>query len=158
MVKRRGKEKITVAALRKKFPALRKLSKSLVEERLHDAGLAYLRRHLKTLVPKKYIKDRLEYATYVLRRQAATLREWAYSDRTEFYLDRIAEENEQTQRRGLGSYVWRWADCQDGLYADYVGPSGYNKAQGTPVKVWGLLAEGALHIHVRPEGQSMNCW
>lgn len=156
--KNRGKEKITVAALRKKFPPLRGVSKSLVEERLHDAGLAYMRRRRKTMVPQKYVQDRLAFAAYVLRRRDATLKEWAYSDGTVFYLDRTAEENEQSQRKALGSHVWRRADRADAVYADCVGPSGYGKAQGTPVRVWGLLAKGALHIHVLPEGQSMNRW
>ena len=158
VLKSRGKEKITVAALRKKLPPLRGLSKSLVAGRLHDAGLAYLRRRRKTMVPQKYVQDRLDFAAYVLRRRPATLQEWAYSDGTVFYLDRTAEENEQSQRKALGSHVWRRADCTDALYADCVGPSGYGKAQGNPVRVWGLLAEGALRIYVLPQGQSMNRW
>ncbi len=43
-------------------------------------------------------------------------------------------------------------------YEDCVGPSSYWKAQGLPVRVWGLLANGVLHITVLPEGNCMNRW
>jgi hypothetical protein len=86
------------------------------------------------------------------------LHQWAYSDGTVFFLDRTQEENEHGQRRALGSSVWRRADRSDALYEDCVGPSSYSKAQGSPVRVWGLLAGGELKIYVLPEAQSMNRW
>ena len=85
-----------------------------------------------------------------------TLDRWAYSDGTVFFLDPTAAANEQTQRRALGPFVWRKADRSDALYADCVGPSCYNKAQGAPVRIWGVLAEGVLHIEVLDEGTVMN--
>ena len=43
------------------------------------------------------------------------------------------------------------ADGSDGLYEDCVGPSSYYKAQGIPVRIWGLLANGQLFVAVRPK-------
>ena len=36
-----------------------------------------------------------------------------------------------------------------------IGPSAYWKAQGRPVKIWGLLLNGELRTYVLPEGESM---
>ena len=41
---------------------------------------------------------------------------------------------------------------------DCVGPSSHWKAQGKPVRVWGLLANGVLFITILPEGNVMNRW
>ena len=38
------------------------------------------------------------------------------------------------------------ADGSDGLYEDCVRPSSYYKAQGIPVRIWGLLANGQLFV------------
>ena len=40
----RGRSKVTVGRIKRRLPELRKLSDALVEDRLHDAGLKYLRR------------------------------------------------------------------------------------------------------------------
>ena len=32
----------------------------------------------------------------------------------------------------------------------------YSKAQGKPVRVWGMLACGGIHIHVLPEGETLD--
>ncbi len=40
------------------------------------------------------------------------------------------------------------ADVSDGLYEDCVGPSSYYKAQGIPVRIWGLRANGQLFVMV----------
>ena len=45
-----------------------------------------------------------------------------------------------------------------GFWQDCTGPSSYKKAQGIPVKIWGLLAEGTLHIRILPDKQNMNRW
>ena len=75
-----------------------------------------------------------------------------------FYLGKSGINLESAQRTALGAFVWRKADRSDALYADCVGPSAYNKSQGLPVRVWGVLARGALHITILPEGQVMNRW
>ena len=36
-----------------------------------------------------------------------------------------------------------------------IGPSAYWKAQGRPVKIWGLLLDGELRTYVLPAGESM---
>ena len=88
----------------------------------------------------------------------ATLERWAYSDGTVFFLDRDAAENESSKRAALGRFVWRHADGKDALYADCVGPSSCTKGQGVPVRIWGLLAKGRLHVAVLPARQAMNRW
>ena len=154
----RGSRKVTVAYLQQKFPAARRISRSCVAARLHEAGLMYLRRRRKSLVPGKYKQYRMDFAESVKRMHQGTLRRWAYTDGTVFYLDRTEVELEDTQRAALGSFVWRKADRSDAMYADCVGPSAYNKAQGLPVRVWGVLARGVLHITILPEGEVMNRW
>ena len=154
----RGTIRVTVGYLQKKFPDARGVSRSCLEERLHDAGLKYLRRRKKTLVPTAYQEERREFAAAVLRMRHATLSRWAYTDGTVFYLDKTEMCLESTQRAALGGFVWRRADRQDALYAECVGPSAYNKAQGLPVRVWGILARGVLHITILPESAVMNRW
>jgi hypothetical protein len=59
-------------------------------------------------------------------------------------------EQDQKKRAALGRFVWRRANGSDGLFDDNVGPSLYAKAQGLPVKIWGLLANGRLEYWVLP--------
>ena len=123
---------MTVSYLKKKFRALRHLSDSLVEDRLHDAGLKYLRRRRKTLVPGKYKQARIDFAQRVKRMHDATLERWAYNDGTVFFLDRDEADTESSKRAALGRFVWRRSDGKDAMYADCVGPSSYKKGQGCP--------------------------
>ena len=53
-------------------------------------------------------------------------------------------------------YVWRQPDHKNALYADCIGPSVYRKAQGEPVRVWGLLVGARLHVTILPFGHVMN--
>ena len=156
--KKRGLKKVTVSYLKKKFVSLRKLSDGTIENRLHDAGLEYLRRRRKSIVTKKYLRPRLIYSYRVKRMHGSTLKKWAYSDGAAWYLDQSQHALEHSQRAALGSMVWRKTDRRDALFTDCTGPSSYHKCQGTPVKVWGVLAEGQLHVTILPEGQSMNRW
>ena len=119
----RGREKVTVQHLRRRFPEARLLSNTLLEERLAEAGLAHLRRRRKTIIPgDDHRRARLGWAEFVMKRHAATLEKWAYSDGAVFYLDRGEEELASGQRAALGSMVWRRADRSDALYDDCVGP------------------------------------
>ena len=156
VLRRRGKQRVTVAAIKKKFRFLRKVSDSLVEERLHDAELKWLRRRRKSIVTKKYLEPRIEYCKGVKRKHSTTLEQWAYTDGTVFYLDRDEDEHQHSKRRALGTHVWRKTDRKDALYQDCIGPGSYSKGQGVPVKVWGLLACGVLHIHVLEQGENMD--
>ena len=88
----------------------------------------------------------------------STLSRWAYTDGTVFYLARTVVEQASKKRAALGPFVWRQANGSDALYEDCVGPSQYWKAQGRPVRIWGLLAAGMLFVYVLPEGESMNRW
>ena len=107
-------------------------------------------------MPTEYVGERLAYCEAVKRKHQATLDKWAYTDGTVFFIDRTAEEAEHSKRRALGSMVWRQSDGSDALFADCVGPSAYSKAQGKPIRVWGVLANGKLHVEVLDEGDVMN--
>ena len=154
--KNRGHAKVTVDFLRKKIPALRKLSKRTVQRRLSEAGLAWLRRRRKSLVPALHKQSRIDFSKWVLSRTTATLRRWVYSDGASFYLARSAGEKESTLRGALGGHVWRMASGSDALFEDVVGPSAYWKAQGTCIRIWGLLVAGVLFVTVLPAGVVMN--
>ena len=156
LLKQRGKEKVTVNRLRKNFPFLKKLSNSLVEDRLHDAELAWLRRRRKAIVTKEYLQERLDYCRAVKRKHASVLEKWCYTDGTVFYLDRTNDEAENSQQRALGAMVWRRSDNRDAMFGDCIGPSAYSKGQGIPVRVWGMLAMGILHIEILEPGEVMN--
>ena len=158
VLKYRGEVKVNVPWLRRELPELAGLSDHLIRERMWEAGLVYLRRRRKSLVPDKYKPERLEYAEWVIERRADFLKKWAYVDGTVWYIAREAPEQQNSRRAALGPFVYRMADCSDALMSDCVGPSSYAKGQGTPVKVWGLLAEGVLHTYVLPAGQNMNRW
>jgi len=156
VLKNRGREKVTVAVLRREFLWTRSVGNTLLEERLHDAGLKWLRRRRKSIVAKKYLQERIDYCNAVLLKLQSTLDLWAYTDGTTFFLDRTPEENEETQRAAIGTRVWRRTDGRDALFQENLGPSTYKKAQGIPVRVWGMLSEGTLHIHILDEGEAMN--
>ena len=152
----RGKRKVTVNYLRTSVGWARRLGNSALEERLHDAGLAYLQRRRKTLVLKLDRPARLKYCRWVLRQTQQFLDQWCWADGTVFFLDRTEAENEETQRAALGKDVWRMTDGSDALYDDCVGPSCYKKGQGHPVKIWGLLAHGVLSIYVCEQGETFD--
>ena len=154
----RGKEIVSANFLRKHIPELKDLSDQTVYDRLAEAGLAYLRRRKITLVPKKHKPQRMKYIRWVLQQPDSELKKWAYSDGTGWYIDRDDADREHTERKALGTHVWRRMDRSDALFEDTVGPSEYTKAQGQPVKVWGLLAKGQLHCYILPKGVHMNRW
>ena len=156
--KHRGKMKVTVQLIKKKYPDARRYSDETIRRRLHEAGLKWMRRRRKTLVPAKYKKPRVDWARWVLRRTASTLSRWMYTDGTVFYLAVTQSQQEDKVRAALGGGVWRMANGHDALYEDCVGPSSYAKAQGLPVRVWGLLIGGMLFICVLTEGDCMNRW
>lgn len=79
-----------------------------------------------------------------------SLARFCCTDGSSIFLARTFDEHGQKQRLGLGKHVWRFSNGKDGLYDDNVGPSLYAKAQGKPVKFWGLLANGMLHLYVLP--------
>ena len=56
----------------------------------------------------------------------------------------------------LGPYVYRRTGRRDALYEGCLVPSSYRKGQGTPVRIWGMLACGRLHIEILDEGETWN--
>ena len=152
----RGEYKVTVDFLRNKFSWLRNFGNTLIEERLHEAGLWWMRRRNKTIVTERYLPGRIAYCRVVLNMWQATLDLWAYTDGTVFYLDRDPDELEHSQRAALGKMVWRHSDHRDAMFQECLGPSTYKKAQGHLVRVWGMLSEGSLKIHILEQGEAMN--
>lgn len=156
LMENRKKRKVTVGFLRRQFSWAKNVSDFLLEDRLHEAGLKWLRRRNKSIVTPKYIPERLAYCEAVKHKHQSTLDTWGYTDGTVFYLDRTEDENHHTQRAAMGERVWRQADGRDAMFEECLGPSTYKKAQGAPVRVWGGLGGGTLYIHVLEEGEVMN--
>eukprot|EP00973_Karenia_brevis_P077319 10740280-Karenia_brevis.AAC.1 len=155
---RRGKEKLTSRKLRVRVTAFKKLKPVTVRRRLTERGIKWLRRRKKTLIEDEDREVRKEWAHWVLRQSLEYLSRWVYSDGVTFYLDRTDKEFAQSKRRALGTHVWRKTDQKEALYHDCVGASSYKKAQGRPVRVWGLLVDGELKITVLEDGLVMNRW
>ena len=150
VVRERGKAVVVVKYVRKRLPFLRRVSRQTVGNALHEAGLAYLRRRPKSVLGRTYKVKRIAFCKRILRCRDHTLRRFAFTDGTTFYLARGPVEAATNQRACLGKYVWRMANGKDGLHDDNVGGSLYAKAQGRPVKIWGLLAGGRLEYYVLP--------
>lgn len=156
LLDQRGKQKMSVAKLKKRFRYLRKFSDTLVEERLFEADLVFLRRRSKPIVTKEYLQERIDYCKGVKRMHDTTLLKWAYTDGTTFYLDRCDSEHQHSKRRSMGTHVWRRSDNADAMWEECIGPSSYSKGQGIPVRVWGVLACGVLHIQILEAGEVMD--
>ena len=158
----RGRARVTASFVKKKLKETRKLSTRTLQKRLEQAGLAYLRRRRKSIVPAEHKLTRISFAKWVLKQTSASLKRWAFTDGASFYLARSVAEHQQGVRAALGPFVWRMADGSDALYEDCLGPSSYRKSQGTCVRIWGLLLLGTFFVYVLPEdherGRSMNRW
>lgn len=152
-----GKIKVTARVVKRR-KKLRSQSLRLVQRRLQAAGLRWLRRRRKTLVPEQSVEARKAWARWVLRQPRTVLRRFVYVDGVSFYLDKSNEAHQNTKRLALGGYVWRTTERREALFADCVGPSSYIKAQGDLVRVWGMLTQGRLHIAVFNKGAAMNRW
>ena len=64
---------------------------------------------------------------------------------------RTEAELSDKQRAALGPKCWRLSDGSDALEDKNVGASSYAKAQGKPVKIWGMLLRGRLEYVLLPE-------
>ena len=147
----RGKAVVTVPYCRRRLKFLRSVSVWCVRRALHDAGLAWMGRRCKTWVPPAHKEMRIAYCNWVKARHHSTLARFAFTDGTTFVLARGPAESEHKKRVALGKCVWRMSNGKDGLWDDNISPSLYAKAQGTPVKIWGFLANGRLEYFVLPQ-------
>ena len=152
----RGLRAINATSLQAIVPAARRVSRETVRRRLREAGLRYLRRRCKTLVPKESVASRLAWASWVKAQRAAYLRRWVFTDGVSFFCSRTAAEHESSTRAALGRFVWREPSSKDALFRDCVGPSSYVKGQGALVRMWGLLVHNKLYICVLPQGVALN--
>jgi hypothetical protein len=152
----RGSAKVTINFVKKKLKSARKFSNRTIGRRLHEAGLAWLSRRRKSRVSAEHRRSRVKFAKWVQTLKASTLKRWAYTDGTVFYLARTHVEKADKKVAALGKMVWRKADGSDGLYQDCVGASSYAKGQGYPVKLWGYLLNGKFFVSALRKGMSMN--
>lgn len=155
VIKHRGRTVVNTKYIKKKIVAARKLTDRTIQRRLVEAGLKFLRRRKKTFVPTMHLEGRLTWSSWVLGRTTSTLKRWAYSDGTVFYLARDVAQVQNKVRAALGPMVWRRPDGKDALWHDCIGPSAYWKSQGKPVRLWGLLVAGMLFVYILPEGVRM---
>ena len=151
----RGREIMTSGKVKRRLGVS---SARLVRRRLAEAGLKWLRRRCKALVPALSLEKRLTWAGWVKQCSDAFLRRWVYTDGCSFYLDKTASQAESSKRAALGKFVYRMDDASDALYKDCVGPSTIKKSQGECVRVWGLLIRGRLYITILQRGTRMNRW
>ena len=94
---KRGKVQLTVKTAEKQLKAARKVSDRTIARRLVEAGLAWMRRRRKTILTKEHREQRLSWVAWVLRRQASTLCQWAFTDGTTLYLARSDTETVRRQ-------------------------------------------------------------
>ena len=152
----RGVRKVNSRSLQALAPTARRVSDRTVRRRLRESGLRYLRRRCKTVIPAASVAARLVWAAWVKAQRPSYLRRWVFTDGCSFYLSRTEAEHASSARAALGIYVWRESATRDALFRDCVGPSAYAKAQGAPVRIWGLLHRGRLHVRILPRHTVMN--
>jgi transposase len=109
----RGRAVVTVSFCKKKLPFLRNVSRSTVERALHTAGLTWLRRRQKRVVPKLWKEKRVEYSQWLLAQPKHRLARFAYTDGTTFYLSRGPADDDEKRRAALGVSVWRMSTGKD---------------------------------------------
>ena len=146
-----GKFIVTARYVKKKLPSLRKVRDEVFHEAFARAGYAYRDRRRKAAIADKYKPARLLYCDWLLKQSQAYLNTFAYTDGTTFFLPKDCSQLTGTQRAGLGRKVWRRKDGSESLLDKNVGPSAYTKAQGNPVKIWGLWGDGHLEYTLLPE-------
>ena len=150
---KRGKAVVTTRYVQQCIPALRRVGRWCISNALHEAGLAWLRRRNKRKLSLKHRQARRKFARWVLTQPSDMWRKVAYVDGTTYYLARTDAEADDKERLQLGKFVWRDAAGKDGIFIDCVGPSLYAAKQGRPVKVWGLLLNGHICIHILPTAE-----
>ena len=152
--KHRGSNVVTIKFIKKRLPSTRQVSDQTMSNAIKAGGLAWLRRRMKRFIPKKYIKPRVSFSRWLLRLPEHEAMNFAFIDGTTYYLALCDTQAQDKQRGRLGKFVYRESSGKDGLFADNIDPSLYAAKQGLPVKVWGLLCNGHLCVHILPEDPS----
>ena len=146
-----GKFVVTARYVKKKLPALRKVREEVVQNTFSRLGYAYRDRRRKAAIGDEYKPARLVYCDWLLKQAQSYLNKFAYTDGTTFFLANDESQNTGKQRAALGRKIWRRKDGSDSLEDKNVGPSVYAKAQGKPVKIWGVWGDGHLEYFLLPE-------
>ena len=84
----RGRAVVTINYIKKKLRFARKVGKDVIRRTLHEAGLKWLTRRLKSAVPPAHKPSRLAYCAWILKQRQPYLERFAYTDGTTFYLAR----------------------------------------------------------------------
>ena len=85
MFRQRGRAMVFAQYCKIRLPYLRLLTKSTMCRYLHEAGMAYLTKRLKTPVSPARQAARVEYCQWLLAKQKRTLACFAYTDGTTSY-------------------------------------------------------------------------
>jgi hypothetical protein len=123
----------------------------VVQDTFKRLGYAYRDRRRKAAIGDEYKPARLVYCDWLLKQAQSYLNKFAYTDATTFFLANDESQNTGKQRAALGRKIWRRKDGRDSLEDKNVGPSTYAKAQGKPVKIWGVWGDGHLEYFLLPE-------
>lgn len=145
-----GLAKVTIPYMKKRLKWLRRLTDEGVRRILKRMGYAWRLRRGKAAIAKKYKPERLNWAGWVLKQPQSHLNRYAYVDGTTFYLANTDVQHEDKERAGLGRHCYRLITGEDSLEDRNVGASSYAKAQGLPVKIWGLFCNGRLEYYILP--------
>jgi len=146
-----GKFVVSARYVKKKLPELRSFHNRTITRTFTRLGYAYRDRRRKAAIEEKYKPGRLTYAAWLLKQDQEFLDTFCYVDGTSFFLATGSAQHADQKRACLGRKVWRLEDGSDSLEDHNVGASSYAKAQGQPVKIWGLLGDGHLEYMVLPE-------
>ena len=145
-----GKYCVSARHVKKKIKKLRNVDDKVIYDTFARLGFSHRDRRRKSAVPEAHKPARLAYCDWLLKQKQSFLNKFAFTDGTTFYLAADASQKEDKERAALGRKVWRRADGKDSLEDKNVGPSGYAKAQGTPVKIWGMYGDGHLEYMALP--------
>ena len=153
VLRHRGHLRTTAPRIRKEVMGCDNMSLSSIRTVLRDSGLQYLPRRRKTYIGPDLCRKRMTFARRVLRWKASYVRNLISVDGATFTPPISRHQKMQKARRNLGGKVWRLRTGVDALHPDCVGASKYT--QGGSIKMWGFLSNGALRVHILPEGENM---
>ena len=146
-----GKFVVTARYVKKKLLGMRLIPDKTIQRTFDRLGYAYRDRRRKAIIDDVYKPARCTYAHWLLKQDQAFLNTFCYTDGTTFFLAADSAQYTDKTQAALGRKVWRLKDGSDALEDKNVGPSSYAKAQGQPVKIWGLLGNGHLEYFLLPE-------
>ena len=95
---------------------------------------------------------RVIYAKRVLKWKAARFNQLVFVDGATLYFPASVKQAHEKHRASVGAKVIR--QQHERLEPDCVGSPGYSKAQGHPIKFWGMLYKGKLKIKIHEDNMT----